>query len=396
MLPELQREFAEKQFSAVSHSELLALADKEAGVHVEWRISEMPILLSREFKEKIERYSVEIAELCLKSPHAEASARSLNPQYTTPREDAKPMFVIADYALTGDVKSGFDAKLVELQGFPSLYAYQFLFSGLVRNHYNFEGFDYTLSGLSDDAYLYVLKSAIVGKQNPDDVILTEYKPETQKTRPDFLATERLFGVRETDICSLTKQGNQLFTVRNGELHRVRRLYNRAIVDELESEKAELPFSWTDDLDVEWAGHPNWYFKISKHSLPFLHHEAVPKAQFLHELQDVPKDLGGYVLKPLYSFAGKGVNVFPTEADIMAVPLLERHGWLLQEKIKYSEAIYTPEGMNKAEIRVMMIWLPESELPVPVIALARTGRGPMMGVRYNSSPWTGSNACLFAR
>lgn len=394
MLPDLQREFAEKRYSEKSHQLLLAKADEAATIKVEWRISEMPIFLSQEYKRKIEQYSIDITKLCLQPPHSTVASQSLEPRHTVPHEDAKPLFIIADYALTGTAETGFDAKLVELQGFPSLYTYQFVFSGIVREHYGYHDLDYTLSGLSDTSYLDILRSAIVGNQSPDDVILMEYKPVLQKTRPDFLATQRLFGVSEVDICTLTKQGNKLYYPKDGQLRQVRRIYNRAIVDELESESAVMPFAWTDELDVEWAGHPNWYFKISKHSLPFLHHPAVPSARFLDELDEIPHNLEDYVLKPLYSFAGKGVNVFPTEADILAVPATERHGYLLQEKIRYSEPIYTPEGMNKAEIRVMLIWLPEQTEPIPMIALARTGRGPMMGVRFNSSPWTGSNACLF--
>lgn len=394
MLPEIQREFAEKIYSDKKHEDILAKADALTGVHVEWRISEMPIFLSNEYRQKIEQYAIEIAEICLRPPHSVQAAQSLEPRYTVPHEDTKPMFVIADFALTGTAHDGFDAKLVELQGFPSLYAYQFAFSKLFCKHYGCDDYDYVLSGLSDSSYLEILRSAILGKHEPADVILTEYKPEKQKTRPDFLLTQSMLGVRETDICSLVKQGNRLFYSSNGTLRQVRRIFNRAIVDELESEKATLPFAWTDDLDIEWAGHPNWYFKISKHSLPFLRHKAVPIAHFLDELDAVPHNLDDYVLKPLYSFAGKGVNIFPTESDISSIRPNERHGWLLQEKIHYAEAIYTPEGMNKAEIRVMMIWLPEAERPIPVISLARTGRGPMMGVRFNSSPWTGSNICLF--
>ncbi len=394
MLPKIQREFAEKLYTIKKHQELLAKADVAATMHVEWRISEMPVFLSHEYRRKIERYSIEIAELCILPPHSEKAVLSLMPQYTVPHEDAKPLFLIADYALTGSNNDGYDAKLVELQGFPSLYAYHFILSQIVQKHYGYEEFSYTLSELSDNSYLDLLRNAIVGNQQAEDVILTEYKPQTQKTRPDFLATERLFGVRETDICSLIKQDNKLYYRKDGKMHQAKRLYNRAIVDELESENTILPFVWTDDLDVEWAGHPNWYFKISKHSLPYLHHAAVPSAHFLNEIDSIPQDLKNYVLKPLYSFAGKGVNVQPTEADIISIQPNERHNWLLQEKIRYAEAIYTPEGMNKAEIRIMMIWPPEALLPMPMIALSRSGRGPMMGVRYNSSPWTGSNTCLF--
>jgi len=157
---------------------------------------------------------------------------------------------------------------------------------------------------------------------------------------------------------------------------------------------QIPFNWTDDLDVEWAGHPNWYFRISKYSLPFLKHKSVPKSIFLNTLDGVPDNLSQYVLKPLFSFAGKGVIINPTAEDIEAIPDEMRSNFVLQERITYAESIYTPLGMNKVELRIMMLWPEEWDAPVPVMSLARTGRGPLMGARYNSIDWTGANGCLF--
>ena len=43
---------------------------------------------------------------------------------------------------------------------------------------------------------------------------------------------------------------------------IRRIYRRAITDELDRSSVELQFDLRDDLDVEWAGHPNWFFRLS--------------------------------------------------------------------------------------------------------------------------------------
>jgi hypothetical protein len=166
------------------------------------------------------------------------------------------------------------------------------------------------------------------------------------------------------------------------------------VDELEDAQAQLPFSWTDQLDVEWAGHPNWYFRMSKYSLPYLNHSSVPETMFVDEIESIPYDLMNFVLKPLYAFAGKGVNVNPTQVDIDAIPAEQQHNWVLMEKIHYAECLHTPLGMNKLEIRCMMVWLDEWERPLPTISLVRTGRGAMMGARFNNIEWTGANLCLF--
>lgn len=93
--------------------------------------------------------------------------------------------------------------------------------------------------------------------------------------------------------------------------RIERIYNRVIFDELvRRPDLNLPFRFQDDLDVTWVGHPNWYFRISKHSLPFLKTEHTSPTFFADEFPTSEK-IDNYVLKPLYSFAGHGVDMEPT-------------------------------------------------------------------------------------
>jgi hypothetical protein len=178
-----------------------------------------------------------------------------------------------------------------------------------------------LSGLEEKtSYRELLRRAIVGSHDPENVILMEIDPLHQKTLPDFLLTEKMLGVRTVDIVDIKKDGIASL-LRAGRRKRVpiRRIYNRTIVDELERKGVKFGFDWRDELDVEWAGHPNWYFRISKFSIPYLKHESVPKTWFLDRLPEIPRDLENYALKPLYSFAGLGVVIAPTKEDIAAIP-----------------------------------------------------------------------------
>ena len=152
----------------------------------------------------------------------------------------------------------------------------------------------------------------------------EIDPGEQKTLPDFTLTEKMLGIKAVCITALKKDGNRLHYERDGRRIPVRRIYNRAIVDELQRKNVKLNFDFRDDLDVEWAGHPNWYFRISKYSIPYLKHESVPKTWFLDKLESIPDDLENYALKPLYSFAGLGVIISPKESDIRAIPNDRRH------------------------------------------------------------------------
>jgi hypothetical protein len=308
------------------------------------------------------------------------------------------MFVQVDFGLVRDAGGELQPKLVELQAFPSLYAYQVTLAQSGIDVYGLNQRDsgselkYFLSGLDEKSYRELLRSAIVGNHDPENVILMEVHPQAQKTLPDFLLTEKMLGVRTVDIEAIKKHGSQLYYERNGGRVPIRRIYNRAIVDELQRKNVSLGFDWRDDLDVEWAGHPNWYFRISKFSIPYLRHESVPKTWFLDRLDQVPDDLQNYALKPLYSFAGLGVVIAPKKEDIEAIPAEKRAEYILQERLHFEPIIETPFGRTKAEVRVMYVWLGELRA---VLTIIRMGRGLMMGVDHNRNmEWVGASAGLY--
>jgi hypothetical protein len=220
----------------------------------------------------------------------------------------------------------------------------------------------------------------------------EIHPQKQKTLPDFLLTEKMLGVRTVDILDVKKEGSRLYYERDGKRIPIRRIYNRTIVDELQRKNVKLNFDWRDDLDVEWAGHPNWYFRISKFSIPYLRHASVPKTWFLDRLDEVPSDLENYALKPLYSFAGLGVVIAPSKEEIAAISPERRPYYILQERMQFDSVIETPFGGTKAEVRVMYIWLEELR---PVLTIVRMGRGLMMGVDHNKNMgWVGASAGFY--
>ncbi len=395
MLEALQQRFTTDHYTEERYKALLADIDKTLGMNVEFRIAEMPLFLSTSFAKKLEDAAISILLECITPEYLKFAAPSLEDRYTVPNQHAHPLFGIVDFAVTKGANGEYEPKLIELQGFPSLYGFQYLYAQKALQHFELDPrLYYTLSGVKPEEYLTMLRKNLLNGHNPENVVLMELRPDEQKTRPDFIATEQLTGVRAVDICSLKKDGNKLLYERDGKWIPIHRIYNRAIIDELDDAKAVIPFNWNDDLDVEWAGHPNWYFLISKYSMPFLKHTSVPKTHFLHQMPEIPQDMENYVLKPLFAFAGKGVNVAPTRADVEAVPAAERDKWILQERVHYAEALYTPEGMNKSEVRILCIWEPGAAKPIPILSLLRSGRGPMLGSRYNRVPWTGASSCFF--
>jgi len=323
--------------------------------------------------------------------HSEASIPA---KFRVPDEPPHPMFIQVDFGLVRDSAGELQPKLVELQAFPSLYAYQPV---LAQAYIDVFGLDpklrYFLSGLDSTSYQRLLRDAIVAGHDPANVVLMEVHPEEQKTLPDFLLTEKLLGIRTACITKILKDGRRLFYEEAGKLVPIERIYNRTIVDELERKGVALPFDFRDELDVEWAGHPNWYFRMSKYSIPYLKHPSVPRTWFLNELTEVPADLENFVLKPLYSFAGLGVVIAPSRADIDAIPAAKRGEYILQERMNFTPLVETPYGLTKVELRIMYVWLDEL---VPVLTIVRMGRGLMMGVDQNKNmAWVGSSAALIS-
>ena len=396
MIPSLRRQF-NHNFTPEKYQTFLRRIDEACGTHVQFRLSETPCFFPKELIDRMARDGDALIRQLVDNPlYRTKSDAAVPAEFNVPNEPPHPMFVQVDFGLIRDTSGQLHPKLVELQAFPSLYAYQGPLAEAYIDVYGLKPesarLRYLLSGLETSSYRELLRRAIVGSQDPENVILMEIDPVRQKTLPDFLLTEKILGVRAIDIVEIKKEGSRLYYERDGQRIPITRIYNRAIVDELERKNVKLAFDWRDDLDVEWAGHPNWYFRISKFSIPYLKHESVPKTWFLDKMNVIPSDLENYALKPLYSFAGLGVIIAPKKEDITAIPADKRPYYILQERLNFEPVIETPFGATKAEVRVMYIWLEELK---PVMTIIRMGRGLMMGVDHNKNmEWVGASAGLY--
>lgn len=403
MIPSLRKQF-NRGFTPEKYQAFLRQIDEACGAHVQFRLSETPCFFPKELLDRMAADGENLIRQLVENPQYRAKSDEAVPsEFKVPNEAPHPMFVQVDFGLVREASGELQPKLVELQAFPSLYAYQCYLSQTYMDAYGLQasGFrlpavgarlKYFFSGLEENSYHDLLCRAIVGTHDPENVILMEIHPQQQKTLPDFLLTEKMLGVRAVDIVHIRKEGSRLYYQHDGKRVPIKRIYNRTIVDELERKNVKLGFDWRDDLDVEWAGHPNWYFRISKFSIPYLKHASVPKTWFLSELTEIPPDLENYALKPLYSFAGLGVVIAPKQEDIAAIPAENRPYYILQERLRFEPVIETPFGGTKTEVRVMYIWL---ENLIPVMTIIRMGRGLMMGVDQNRNmEWVGASAGLY--
>jgi hypothetical protein len=289
-------------------------------------------------------------------------------------------------------------QLIEFQGCPSLYGYQDWVAGKFRKHFPVipENFNHLANRLDSETYFDMLRNAILGEHAPENTILLEVDPFSQNTAIDFLVHKEKIGIEPVCITDIIKEGRKLYYMREGVKTPIHRIYNRTIFDDLVNRHDLDPeYKLTQEVDVEWAGHPNWFFRVSKYTMPFIDSIYVPKTEFLSEVKQLPEDLENYVLKPLYSFAGSGVIFDLEEADIEAIPEEKRHEYILQRKVTYEPVVQAPDGMVKCEIRLLYIWPEGDPEPTLVTNLARLSRGKLIGVKYNKDKtWVGGTIGFF--
>lgn len=361
---------------------------------IPFRVAETPIFIPKDLKKKLITAGDEIIQLIKQDNFKALTQKAIPTEWTVPNENDHPHFLTFDFGLCKDEHGEISPMLIEMQGFPSLYGFQV---HLANNYKTSYGLDEKLTplfnNLSEESYFDLLKQVIVGHHQPHQVVLMDIDAHHQKTAIDFLVTANKIGIKVLALEEIKKEGKQLYYTQGDEKIQIKRIYNRLIFDEIADNTTvfEQSFDPREELDVEWITHPNWFYRISKYTMPFLKGKFVPETQFLNEVKTIPTDLENYVLKPLFSFAGMGVIIDVKASDITTIK--DPENWILQRKVTYEPVIKAPDGGVKAEIRLMYLW-PDGEEPQLCLNLARLSRGKMIGVRYNADfDWVGGTVGL---
>jgi len=391
------RQHFNQNFSEEKYAEYLKQLDDIHPGALDFRVAETPIFVPRDFTKKMLDACEDILDVITQPGFNALTDRSIPKNVSVPNETAYPEFVVFDYGVCENENGELEPQLIEMQGFPTLFAFQALHTAMTRVYADVPNtHDAYLNGYSEESYLQLLKEIIVGDLDPANVILLEIYPEQQKTRIDFYCTEKLLGVKTVCLTKLIGQDNKLYYEENGEKIQVRRIYNRLIFDDLDQQKGMDNFiDLSQPWEVEWTSHPNWFYRISKYTLPLISNPYIPATHFLNDLQEIPADLENYVLKPLFSFAGMGVVIDVTKEDIDKVK--DPENWILQRKVKYADVIETLDEPAKAEIRLFYFWKKGWARPQAVHNLSRLSKGKMIGTRYNKDKtWVGGTVSFFEK
>lgn len=364
---------------------------------LQFRVAETPVFVDKVFTQKMLDACESIVDVITGFNFKSLTAHAIPPDIKVPNENAHTQFIAFDFGVCENEKGELEPQLIEMQGFPTLFAFQVLQDEVARKYLQIPvNYSCYLNGFTKETYLQLLKEIIVKDCNPEQVILLEVLPHEQKTKIDFYCTEQLLHIPVVDLMDLVKEGKKLYYTKGDKKIQVKRIYNRIIFDDLRQQspaiqkQGELLF---EDVDVEWVPHPDWFYRISKFTLPFIHHPHVPETKFLSDVKELPADLENYVLKPLFSFAGQGVVIDVTKEDIEKVQ--DPHNWILQRKVKYADVIQTPDEPSKAEIRIFYFWKDGEPRPIATNNLARLSKGKMIGVRYNKDKeWVGGTLAYF--
>lgn len=397
MIPALREQF-NKNFTEEKYQAFLDDLDSKHPGDIVFRVAETPIFIPKEFTKKMIDACERIVDIIISPDFKKMTDRAIPSGETVPGENDHTDFIAFDFGVCENESGELEPQLIEMQGFPSLFAFQVYYPQVVEKHFDIpSNFSHYLNGYNDESYINLLSRIILNGYDRENVILLELKPHEQKTRVDFYCTQDYLHIPIVCLTELSAEGKKLFYEKDGKKIEVKRIYNRIIFDELTHVKGQLGnvIDITNPYDVEWAPHPAWFYRISKFTLPFIQHPYVPETFFLNEVKQLPGDLENFVLKPLFSFAGQGVVIDVKREDIDKIE--DPSNWILQRKVKYADVIKTPDVPAKAEIRIFYFWEKGAPRPVAVCNLARMSKGKMIGVRYNmDKEWVGGSVAYFEK
>lgn len=390
------REAFNLQFSEETYQRFLNDLDTAHNFHITFRVAETPIFIGKDFKQKLLKASDSIIDFLVRDDFKHITERAIPETLRVPNEDNHALFLALDFAVIRDEHGELQPRLIEMQGFPSLFCFQDFIANQFRLHFPVPESMQSHFGLSSEEYQQLIKRVLLNGHAPEEVVLLEIDPLKQNTAIDFIITQAYTGIEPVHIGDVKREDRKLFYYKDGKKIHIKRIYNRVIFDELiRRTDLNLEFNLTEDVDVEWAGHPNWFFRISKYTMPFIKSEYVPECKFLSDYETFPEDLEHYVLKPLFSFSGSGVIFNLQPEDLHAIPQPDRHNFMLQRKVAYEPVIQAPDGLVKTEIRLLFLWENGQLRPRLVTNLVRLSRGELIGVKFNKNKtWVGGTVGFF--
>lgn len=386
MIKELRTHF-NKNFTAEKYQTLLHAIEHLSPKTLGFRIAETPLFISEDFKNKALETCEYIIDFINNDEFKNITQKSLPTEIQIPGCDNHPQMMVFDFGICKNEEGEIQPQLIEMQGFPSVIGLQFFLDEFYTSIFEIsKSVDSYLNGYNQTTYVQLLKEIIIGTAKLENVVLLEHQPLQQKTLIDFICIQQLIGIETICIKDLRCEDSMLYYYKGEKKVMIERIFNRVVFDDLTTNDWNTIIDLRKKYNVTWINHPEWYYRISKYCLPFLHHPNIPKSYFLHEVMQ-PLPLETYVLKPLFSYAGMGVIIDVKQENIDSIK--DPENWILQKKVNYAPIIPTPDEPAKAEWRIFYFWKNGEMKPVAIHNLARLSKEDMIGTRYNAhKEWVG--------
>jgi len=281
----------------------------------------------------------------------------------------EPYFMTIDLAYAPG--GGTNFKLIEAQAFLSI-------SHMFFEHYS------KLLDLNRDVFLnFEAYQHFLRKIQNNHSILLEDCPWEQKTAIDFHLLQK-----QASIEVLNFRG-----ILGSHALKEKLIYNRLIFADLTAQEfANAKISLSGLPNARWLHHPDWYYFVSKSSLPYI---TSPWAAQSFLVADKPLNFepksNAWVLKPLFDYGCSGVNLNPSRTDIENVDAPKE--WLLQQKI---ELKHLPGTELFGEIRVVLFNTDNGW--EPVMFFGRINDKPFLGSQHFNlnNPQCGTAAIEFVK
>src|ERR1700736_925629 len=122
---------------------------------IEFHVAETPVFVPKEFADKINSVCETIIDRIVAPDFKKLTERSIPSTDRVPNEKNHCHFLVFDFGVCIDEDTGeLQPKLIEMQGFPSLFGFQVYYPDLLREYFSIPGnYSQYLNGYDRDSYL---------------------------------------------------------------------------------------------------------------------------------------------------------------------------------------------------------------------------------------------------